>query len=67
MQKSFTTKELFSANLKCDRLITILHSIPVDDETMHDFDVAFHMILNAKRKIENRMHIEYARKKLAFG
>ena len=59
MRKSFST----NANLKCDRIIALLHSIPEDDETTTDLDIAYHIIWHAKKKIENRMHIEHAKKK----
>lgn len=63
MKKTFTTIELFNANVKCDRVLTLLRKIPTDDETFHDLALAFKKVWNAKQSIESRMLIDYEQRK----
>ncbi len=63
MKGVFSKKELCSADIKCDKIIALLVSIPMDDETFGDLDIAFKRVWDAKRHIEQRLLVEYARKR----
>ncbi len=63
MKEAFSKKALSSANEKCDKIIALLISIPMDDETFGDLDIAFQRVWDAKQSIEKRLLIEYARKR----
>ena len=63
MKKAFTVRDLYNANVKCDRILTLLRKIPTDDETYHNLSIAFQKIWNAKQNIEKRMLVDYAQRK----